>query len=138
MTRGATWSLLLGTFALVLGLMWATSGGISPNGSSPVGTTGRESPPEPEDSPATLHDLETLTGAVDPHALVGQRVDLHVRVRDVNNDTSFWIGNKDNRILVVHHRIEPFEAGQTARIVGSIEMRGQDTYIRADNVIPEG
>jgi hypothetical protein len=143
MARIATWAILLG-IALLIGLVAAPyfSGrhdfGVSSAANSPVGTTGHDSALEPEDSPATLHDLETLTGAIDQHELIGSRVDLHVKVRDINNDMSFWIGSKDNRVLVVHSRIEPFTAGQTARIIGSIEMRDQMAYIRADNVIPEG
>ena len=142
MARVATWAVLLGVLALVVGLLGAgpyfrSRHGASSVGNSPVGTAGHETP-EPEDSPATLHDLETLTGAIDQHELIGSRVDLHVKLGDINNDMSFWVGNKDNRVLVVHSRIEPFKAGQTARIIGSIEMRDQKAYIRADNVIPEG
>jgi hypothetical protein len=144
MVRIAKWAVLLSVLALIGGLSAEPyfrsrhGAGVSSAGNSPVGTAGHASVPEPEDSPATLHDLETLTGAIDRHELIGTRVDLHVKVRDINNDRSFWVGNKDNRVLVVHGPIEPFTAGQTARIIGSIEMRDQMAYIRADNVIPEG
>jgi hypothetical protein len=137
MARVATWAILLSALVVVWLLRSAPSFG-SRDDLAAVGTTGHEAAPEPEDSPATLHDLETLTGAIDQHELIGRRVDLHTTVRSVNDDTSFWIGSKDNRVLVVHRRIEPCKAGQTARIIGSIGIQDQEAYIRADNVIPEG
>ena len=101
----------------------------------PVGTAGRGEAAEAEDSPATLHDLETMTGAVDQHALVGSRVDFHARVADVTNATSFWIGHTDNRVPVTART--PVTVGQFVRITGTIEIRDQQVYIRADSVTPD-
>jgi hypothetical protein len=142
MARCVRWAVPLGILALIIGMLWVDRAAVSPAVDSAVGTAGHDSAPEPDDSPATLHDLETLTGTVDAHELIGTRVDFHVRVRDVNDDMSFWIGNKDNRILVVHGVVSngsaPLDAGRTARVIGSIEMRGAEPYIRADRVMPEG
>jgi hypothetical protein len=101
----------------------------------PVGTVGHAEAAEPEDSPATLHDLETMTGAVDQHALVGSHVDFHARVADVTDSTSFWIGHKDNRVPVTART--PATVGQFVRITGMIEIRDQQVYVRADSVTPD-
>ena len=148
MKRIATWGIAIGIIVLVVGLAWGWpyfrsrhGTGVSAVGNEMVGTTGVTGQPtggQPEDSPATLHDLETLTGATDPHELIGSRVDFHVKVADINNYTSFWVGNKDNRMLVVLGRdnrsgaqryhgnsspndIKPVAAGQTVHITGMIE-----------------
>jgi hypothetical protein len=112
-------------------------------GQNAVGTTGHAMT-EPEDSPATLHDLETATGAVDQNELIGRRVDFHVTVADLADSASFWVGNKDNRMLVVFGRgaTQSVTAGQMARITGTIEglpkpLNDQKVYIRADNIIPQ-
>lgn len=143
MARLVRWAVPLGILALIIGMLWVDRGGVPPDVGSAVGTAGHDSAPEPDDSPATLHDLETLTGTVDPHELIGTRVDFHVRVRGINDDRSFWIGDKDNRILVVRNGLvsndgAPLDAGRTARVIGSIGMRGAEPYIRADRVMPEG
>ena len=153
------WATFIGIVAVIATLMWAApyhqsragTGG-SPLGNPPVGTAGREAANEPDESPATLHDLETVTGSVDPHELIGGRVDFHLKVADINNNTSFWVGNKDNRMLVVHsapsNDIEPAALGQMVRITGTIEsipnaafgdqLKDQKVYIRAEHVTPEG
>ena len=139
------WVIYLGLTVLVIVLMVAWPHyrsrrgiGTSPMGNPPVGTAGHETAPGPEDSPATVHDLDTVLRTVDQNELIGRRVDFHVKVADVNNSTSFWVGNKDNRMLVVVARdsrsdaqrdrgspsvkgIQPMQAGQTARITGIIE-----------------
>ena len=99
------WATFIGILVVIVGLMWAEpdfrsrdSAGASPLAHPPVGTTGQQGG-EPEDSPATLHDLETLTGAVDPHELIGRRVDFHVKVADINNYASFWVANNGNKML---------------------------------------
>jgi hypothetical protein len=176
------WAVYLGVTALVIALMvaWPHYGsrrgtGASPMGNPPVGTAGHETAPGPEDSPATVHDLDTVLRTVDQNELIGRRIDFHVKVADVNNYTSFWVGNKDNRMLVVLARdnrtdaqrdrgapstngIQPVNAGQTARITGTIEgiphaearyswgindsvrraLKDQKVYIRADTIAPEG
>jgi len=150
MTRIGEWAILLGV-VLIACLMWAgpyyrnhRGAGFSTVEYSPVGTTGHDttsSTPEPDNSPATLHDLGTVMGTVDKHPLIGQRVDFHERVRDVNDDSSFWVGNKDNKMLVIpesSNGIQLVKPGQMARITGTIELNDQMFYIRADNVTPEG
>ena len=144
-TNKSKWAIYVGLIALGIALLVAWpyyrsrhGTGISPLGNPPVGTSGHEGAPEAEEPPATLHDLETVTGAVDPHELIGRRVDFHVKVADIANNTSFWVGNKDNRMLVVLGRdnrsdaqrdhgnaspndIQPVKPGQTARVTGTIE-----------------
>ena len=156
--------------AVIATWMWAApyhtsqqGSGVSAAGNPPVGTAGREAVDDPEESAATLHDLETVTGTVDPHELVGRTVDFHVKVADINNDTSFWVSNKDNRMLVVRYgTLSPSDinpvAGQMVRISGTIEnipdaearsrwglsdsqrwsLNDQQVYIRARHVTPEG
>jgi hypothetical protein len=75
---------------------------------------------------------------VDGHELVGRRVDLHVTVSDIANDVAFWVGEKDNRVLVVmardnrdgarrqsggvaSHGIVPVHRGQQAAISGTVQ-----------------
>jgi hypothetical protein len=145
MKRTAMWATFIGIVAVIATLMCAApyhqsraGTEVSPFGNPPVGTAGRQATNELDESPATLHDLETVTGSVDPHELIGGRVDLHVKVADINNYTSFWVGNKDNRMLVVLGRdnrsdaqrihgapspndIKPAAPGQMVRITGTIE-----------------
>ena len=146
MRRTASWGAFIGILALIVVLTWAWASLPSPHGTAPsprgnpaVATTGQQGG-VPEDSPATLHDLETVTGATDPHELIGGRVDFHLNVADSINYTSFWVGNKDNRMLVVlgrdnrsnaqrgPHRgapspddIKPAAPGQMVHITGTIE-----------------
>lgn len=159
MKRTAMWATFIGVLAVIAALMWVGpymlrqhGTGVSAVSNLPVGTAGREGADQPDESPATLHDLETVTGTVDPHELIGQRVDFHVQVADINNYTSFWVGNKDNRMLVVHgvpssNDIKPEAPGQMVRITGTIEripnaeagaFEDQKVYIRAEHVTPEG
>jgi hypothetical protein len=170
MKRTAAWATCIGIMAVIATWMWAApyhtsqpGSGVSAASDPPVGTAGREAVDEPEESPATLHDLETVTGTVDPHELAGRTVDFHVKVADINNDTSFWVSNKDNRMLVVRDGapspsdIKPV-AGQMVRVTGTIEnipnaearsrwklsdsqrwsLNDQQVYIRARQVTPEG
>lgn len=161
MKRTAVWAAFIGVSASIVTLIWAGpyirsrhDTGVSAVGNPPVGTAGREVVNERDESPATLHDLETVTGTVDPHELIGRRVDFHVKVADINNYTSFWVGSKDNRILVVRPQgaaspndIKPAAPGQMVRITGTIEgipnaearaFEDQKVYIRAEHVTPEG
>ena len=163
------WAIYIALAALTTALLvvWSSLGdrlatGGSPIGNPQVGTAGHGNPTEADESPATLHDLETVTGALDQHELIGRRVDFQVDIGAVNNNTSFWVGHKDNRILVVLGRdnpsgprddrnasskVQPLTPGQMARITGTIEglnksappeLTDQRVYIRADNVIPQG
>jgi hypothetical protein len=171
MKRTAMWAAFIGVVAVIGALMWVASytqsragAGVSPVSDPPVGTAGRDATNGPEASPATLHDLETVTGAVDPHELIGGTVDFHVKVADINNDTTFWVSNKDNRMLVVLHGtpspndIKATALGQMVHITGTIEgvpnaaarhswglndsqqrtLEDQKIYIRAEHVTPEG
>jgi hypothetical protein len=161
----AKWAIYLTLITLVIGILvvWPSyvsrhGTGVSPVGNPPVGTTGHTAATEAEESPATLHDFETVTGVVDQHELIGRRVDFQAMVADIANGTSFWVGNKDNQILVVLGRdnhLQPVKPGQMARITGTIEaipnadapfswelndsvrreFKDQKVYIRADNVI---
>jgi hypothetical protein len=116
--------------------------------SGPVGTSGTDEPEGAGDDsgppaavpPAIIQELETITGAVDGHELVGRRVDLHVTVADIANDVAFWIGENDNRVLVVidrdnrngakrqagappSHGILTVHRGQQAAISGTVQRR---------------
>ena len=103
-----------------------------PEADLPVGTAGYAVEPEPEDVPATLHDLETITGALDQHELLGWHVDFHVRVGAIEDATSFWIGKGDSRVLV--RSMTPVTADQFVRITGTVEGQDQQVYIRAERV----
>jgi hypothetical protein len=148
-------------FALViLGAVWAyqRDGGegervartpapeLSHGSSGVTGTSGQDLPREADANsgpaavvpPAIIQELETITGRVDGQELIGRRVDLHVRVQDIANDTAFWVGEGDNRLLVVMgrdnrnttkraagvpaaHGILPANAGQQVAISGSVQ-----------------
>jgi hypothetical protein len=105
-----------------------------------VGTAGRAAaqPVSETDSPAVIREVETITGLVDRHPLVGREVDLHVPIAGLANDRAFWVGEKDNRLLVVpqrdrrtgaerqegllaDNRVAPLETGKIAAISGSIQ-----------------
>jgi hypothetical protein len=110
-----------------------------------IGTSGTDVPKGADENagpaavvaPAIIQELETITGSVDGNELVGRRVDLHVTVREIANETAFWIGEGDNRVLVVlgrdtrdgddrqrglppSHRILTVHAGQQATVSGSV------------------
>jgi hypothetical protein len=145
MRRVAAWGTFIGIVAVVLVLIWGRSydrsrhdTGVSPVGTPAIGTTGQQNGDVPDDSPATLHDLETLMGSTDPHELIGRRVDFHLKVGEIDNSTSFWVGSKDNPMLVVLGRdnrsnaqrdrgapspndIKPTTPGQMVHITGMIE-----------------
>ena len=78
--RGWVWMLAAALTALMLVGLWPIRDYERPEANRPVGTTGEaaapepEATPEPEDAPATLHDLETMTGALDQHELLGWHV----------------------------------------------------------------
>jgi hypothetical protein len=54
--------------------------------------------------PAIIQELGTITGTVDGHELIGRRVDLHVPIQEIASDVAFWVGEGDNRVLVVMGR----------------------------------
>jgi hypothetical protein len=146
MRRIAKWATVGGILVLLMAVLWVApylrsrrGTPAAPVGNPPVGTVGRDAAGEADESPAMLHDLETVTGTLDPHELIGQRVDFSVKVADINSYTSFWVGTKDNRMLVVLARdnsrsdaqrdrgapslndIKPAAQGQMVRITGTIE-----------------
>ena len=111
-----------------------------------IGTSGAGNAPEIEGNtgppavvpPALIQELDTITGSVDGQQLIGLRVDLHVRVQAVPNEVVFWVGGRDNRVLVVlrrdnrdgkerqlglppRHGIAPVHTGQQATISGSVQ-----------------
>ena len=129
------WLLAAGFTALLAVGLWPVPRNERVEAERPVGTAGYAPAPEADESPATLHDLETMSGVLDPHQLIGWHVDFHVRVGGVQDGTSFWIGRNDNRVVVV--AMTPVQPGQPVRIIGTIEGRNRDVYIRADSVTPE-
>jgi hypothetical protein len=110
-----------------------------------VGTTGTETTEGDGDGgpaavipPAVIQELDTITGSVDGQQLIGRQVDLHVVVQEVPNEVAFWVGQGDNRVLVVlgrdnrdgkarqlglpsRHGISPVHAGQQATISGTVQ-----------------
>ena len=102
-----------------------------------VGTSGRDRSVEESMVVYSIHELETITGLVDRRQLIGRHVELHVPVAEMANDQAFWIGRKDNQLLVVptrDHRdpverqggyiaannVAPLETGKMATISGTI------------------
>jgi hypothetical protein len=91
---------------------------------------------------AVISELETITGAVDGHELVGRRVDLRAELGEAagnaNASGRFWVGSADNAVLVVlgrdvrneHQRITgespdhplgEIKGGQPVLITGQVE-----------------
>jgi hypothetical protein len=103
-----------------------------------VGTSGARDAAGEAEGGSVVREIETITGANDAMTLVGRRVDLHVDVQSRVNDTAFWVGSPDNRVLVVlgrdnrngrkrqqgvpaSHGISPVHGGQQATISGVIQ-----------------
>jgi len=104
---------------------------------SAVGTSGTHGAAAETDAPNVITEIETITGTNDGMGLIGRRVDLHVDVQNRANDQAFWVGSRDNRLLVVldrdtrdgaqrqdgrapNHRISPVHGGQRATISGVV------------------
>jgi hypothetical protein len=102
-----------------------------------LGTSGTFDEQAPADT-TVIREIETITGLVDRHPLIGRKVELHVPVAGNANDKAFWVGEKDNRVLVVPRRdlrdnaarqdggvagnhIARLEIGHMAAITGSIQ-----------------
>jgi len=145
MRHRAKWFIVAGILALVVALMWVGPAlqsrhgiGLSATGDYPhaeevtgLGTTGQH-----EDA-RIVNDLQAVIGG-EPDEMIGRRVDLHVKVSDINNYGAFWIGTGDQMALVVlgrdnrttgqrdqgepsPHNIQPVASGQMAHITGTIE-----------------
>jgi hypothetical protein len=116
----------------------ATEGSVGTSGSGDAADVDGVDGPSAEVQPAIIQELDTITGSVDGQQLIGRRVDLHVRVQGVPNEVAFWIGERDNRVLVVlgrdnrdgkarqvgvppRHGISPVHPGQQATIAGSVQ-----------------
>jgi hypothetical protein len=160
--RGGRWLIWLacGAVLLIGVVMWAGphSGTLQERARDVTGASGRvadmpdgdgTSGVDPSAAPAlgaatnpVIHELDTITGALDGHELVGQRVDLHVDLATnpsmMGNGTRFWIGPRDNRVLVVlrrdtrddlqrtdgdpsHHGLPPLETGRRYAISGTVQ-----------------
>lgn len=130
------------------------------------GTAGRAEPvpTDADEAPATIREIETITGAVDGHELIGRRVDLHLKATGVTNEGAFWVGPRDNHVLVSPLRDgrtkrRPVREGAAVTIAGTIEavpnakarerlswgltgpdlvqLTDQRVYIRPDRITPE-
>jgi hypothetical protein len=126
-------------------------------------TTGRADPVpiDADVSPATIREIETITGAVDGHELIGRRVDLRLKATGVTTEGAFWVGPHDNRVLVTPPRDartarRPVREGEQVTIAGTIQatpnakerlgwaltapdliqLTDQKIYIRADRITP--
>ncbi len=140
------------------------TGPASSDAPAAIATAGRDEPEavDADVSPSTIHDVETITGAIDGHELIGRRVDLHAKAVGVTNKGAFWVGARDNHVLVApahDQRIarRPVREGQPVRISGIIQempnakerlswdltapdllqLTDQRIYIRADRLRPE-
>lgn len=110
-------------------------------------------------SPSTIQEIETITGAIDGHELIGRRVDLRLKATGVTSKGAFWVGTQDNRVLVAPapgERIasRPVREGEAVTILGTIlempnasqrlswglaapdliQLTDQRIYIRADRI----
>ena len=87
-----------------------------------VGTTGVR-----DIDNGVIHELETITGINDGHQLIGRRVDLHVPVQQHLNDIAFWVGSRDNRVLVVGTpNAHDGSAGPLTAISGTVRALPQE------------
>lgn len=129
--RRLAWLLVLGGVALAAVLLWAPPngndrgegdgigvtvaaagqraphsdiGGPHSNELQAVGTSGSHDEVVGAEDAAVVREIETITGTNDAMSLVGRRVDLHVDVQEHANDHAFWVGSRDNRLLVVWGR----------------------------------
>ena len=87
--------------ALFVGVIWYVTEGTNTGQEGLVGTTGTLRDEDDSNGNGVIHELDTITGMNDAQELVGRRVDLHVPIQQHLNDVAFWVGSKDNRLLVV-------------------------------------
>src|SRR4051812_18428385 len=122
--------------AMINGLPSAGEHGAVGTSGSARGTQGNQA--NAGGTGGVIRELETITGLVDRRPLIGRKVDLHVPIAATANDQAFWVGEKDNRVLVVPRRdhrdsvtrqagrvagngIARLEPGTMATITGSIQ-----------------
>ena len=67
---------------------------------SAVGTSGTHAGAAENHGGDVITEIETITATTNATELVGRRVDLHVDVQERANDRAFWVGSRDNRVLV--------------------------------------
>ena len=169
MSRGWPWVVAAGVAATVVVLGWLgpyfgrhhLTGPASTGIPYAEGTAGRE-PPEAADlvaPPSTIQEIETITGAVDGHELIGRRVDLRLKAIGVTSRGAFWVGPQDNHVLVAPAHDgqilrRPVREGEVVTILGTIlempnarerlswgltapdliQLTDQWIYIRADGI----
>jgi hypothetical protein len=106
---------------------------------SAIGTSGTHAGAAEDHGGDVITEIETITATTNGIELVGRRVDLHVDVQERANDRAFWVGSRDNRVLVVigrdnrvgverqrglsgDHQVVPVRDGQRAMISGVIRQ----------------
>jgi hypothetical protein len=98
-----------------------------------VGTSGAAAP-RPTDAGlaafAIIREIETITGSIDGHELIGRRVDLHVPVVARAGAIGFWVGPRDNRVLVVTGDTALPSGDQRVRVAGIIKPLPPDAAAR--------
>jgi hypothetical protein len=172
--RRSMWMIAAGIVATVAALTWLGPefGGHHFTGLASTGVSGAEgtagrAEPVPTDAdlaPATIREIETITGAVDGHELIGRRVDLHLKATGVTSRGAFWVGPRDNHVFVAPSRDtrtkrRALREGAAVTIAGTIEavpdaearerlswgltgpelvqLTDQRVYIRPDRITPE-
>lgn len=169
MKRRWMWVAAAGVAAMVVVLGWLgpyfgihhVTGPASSGVAFAQGTAGRDEPDLTDAvvSPSTIQEIETITGAIDGHELIGRRVDLRLKATGVTSRGAFWVGPQDNRVLVAPARGEqtvqrPVQEGEAVTILGTIlempnarerlswgltapdlvQLTEQRIYIRADRI----
>jgi hypothetical protein len=132
MTRRWMWVVAAGVVAMVVLLGWLGTYGRHLTGPASggipyaEGTAGGDEPDVREAvPPSTIQEIETITGAVDGHELIGRRVELRLKATGVTSQGAFWVGPQDNHVLVAPARGEqvvrrPVREGEAVTILGSI------------------
>ena len=123
-------------------------------------TTGRDEPEVIDAVPAsTIQEIETITGAIDGHELIGRLVALRLNATGVTSQGAFWVGPQDNHVLVAPAPNKPIarrpvREGEAVTILGTVlempnarqrlswgltapdllQLTDQRIYIRADRI----
>jgi hypothetical protein len=129
------WVVPAGVIAMVVVLAWLgpyfvnrhLRGPASSGVAHAEGTAGRGEPDVSDAvvSPSTIQEIETITGAIDGHELIGRRVELRVNATGVTSQGAFWVGPQDNRVLVapaIDRQIarRPVREGEAVTVIGTI------------------